>query len=124
MLKRGQDYLYVNRQSVFVFQGSSSQTEEEEFSGGAWAAMKAEMGLDERNPACFLHTHSVVMVLRRVSSVIGVVPALRHKPDPHTVGPAGSPASSALLIFGSRSSKKRFTPPIVSSCEAAGGFSA
>lgn len=82
MLKKGRCYLYINKQSGFVFQGSSSQTEEEEFSGGAWAAMKAEMGLDERNPACFLHTYSVVMVLRRVSSVIAVLPALGHKPDP------------------------------------------
>uniref|UniRef100_A0A3B4VJI1 Homologous recombination factor with OB-fold n=1 Tax=Seriola dumerili TaxID=41447 RepID=A0A3B4VJI1_SERDU len=44
-----------------------SQTEEEEFSGGAWAAMKAEMGLDERNPSCFLHSYSVVMVLRKAA---------------------------------------------------------
>lgn len=29
--------------------------------------MKAEMGLDERNPLCFLHSYSVVMVLRKVS---------------------------------------------------------
>ncbi|XP_041813945.1 homologous recombination OB-fold protein isoform X2 [Chelmon rostratus] len=42
-------------------QGSSSQTEEDDFSGGAWAAMKAEMGLDDRNPSCFLHSYSVVM---------------------------------------------------------------
>uniref|UniRef100_UPI003AAAACDA uncharacterized protein hrob n=1 Tax=Centroberyx gerrardi TaxID=166262 RepID=UPI003AAAACDA len=48
-------------------QGPSSQTEEEEFSGGAWAAMKAEMGLDERNPSCFLHSYSVVMVLRKAA---------------------------------------------------------
>ncbi|KAK1877432.1 putative protein C17orf53 [Dissostichus eleginoides] len=48
-------------------QGSSSQTEEEEFSGGPWAAMKAEMGLDERNPSCFLHSYSVVMVLRKAA---------------------------------------------------------
>ncbi|XP_017274829.1 homologous recombination OB-fold protein [Kryptolebias marmoratus] len=48
-------------------QGSSSQAEEEEFSGGAWAAMKAEMGLDERNPSCFLHSYSVVMVLRKAA---------------------------------------------------------
>ncbi|XP_034568166.1 homologous recombination OB-fold protein [Notolabrus celidotus] len=46
-------------------QGSSSQTEEEDFCGGAWAAMKSEMGLDERNPSCFLHSYSVVMVLRK-----------------------------------------------------------
>ncbi|XP_031723443.1 uncharacterized protein C17orf53 homolog isoform X1 [Anarrhichthys ocellatus] len=48
-------------------QGSSSQTEEDEFSGGGWAAMKAEMGLDERNPSCFLHSYSVVMVLRKAA---------------------------------------------------------
>ncbi|XP_008414496.1 uncharacterized protein C17orf53 homolog isoform X2 [Poecilia reticulata] len=48
-------------------QCSSSQSEEEEFSGRAWAAMKAEMGLDERNPSCFLHTYSVVMVLRKAA---------------------------------------------------------
>ncbi|XP_069021584.1 homologous recombination OB-fold protein isoform X2 [Embiotoca jacksoni] len=48
-------------------QGSSSQTEEDEFGGGAWAAMKAEMGLDERNPSCFLHSYSVVMVLRKAA---------------------------------------------------------
>lgn len=29
--------------------------------------MKAEMGLEERNPSCFLHSYSVVMVLRKVS---------------------------------------------------------
>ncbi|CAG5897333.1 unnamed protein product [Menidia menidia] len=48
-------------------QGSGSQSEEEEFGGGGWAAMKAEMGLDERNPSCFLHTHSVIMVLRKAA---------------------------------------------------------
>lgn len=48
-------------------QGSSSQTEEEDFSGPAWTALKAEMGLDERNPSCFLHTYSVVMVLRKAA---------------------------------------------------------
>lgn len=50
-----------------MLKASSSQTEEEEFSGGAWAAMKMEMGLDERHPSCFLHSYSVVMVLRKVS---------------------------------------------------------
>ncbi|XP_034047129.1 homologous recombination OB-fold protein [Thalassophryne amazonica] len=48
-------------------QGPSSQSEEYEFSGGAWAAMKAEMGLDERNPSCFLYSYSVVMVLRKAA---------------------------------------------------------
>ncbi|KAM8844170.1 homologous recombination OB-fold protein isoform 2-T3 [Spinachia spinachia] len=48
-------------------QSSSSQAEEEEFSGGGWAAMKAEIGLDEKNPSCFLHSYSVVMVLRKAA---------------------------------------------------------
>ncbi|KAJ0001149.1 hypothetical protein NQD34_006169 [Periophthalmus magnuspinnatus] len=48
-------------------QCSSSQTEEEDFSGPAWTSMKTEMGLDERNPSCFLHTYSVVMVLRKAA---------------------------------------------------------
>uniref|UniRef100_A0A3B3I5G5 Homologous recombination factor with OB-fold n=1 Tax=Oryzias latipes TaxID=8090 RepID=A0A3B3I5G5_ORYLA len=51
----------------FLLQASCSQTEEEEFSAGGWAAMKAEMGLDERNPSCFLHSYSVVMVLRKAA---------------------------------------------------------
>lgn len=42
-------------------------SEEEEFSRGPWAVMKTEMGLDEKNPSCFLHSYSVVMVLRKVS---------------------------------------------------------
>ncbi|KAJ8344795.1 hypothetical protein SKAU_G00289880 [Synaphobranchus kaupii] len=46
---------------------SSQASEEEEFAGGPWEAMKAEMGLDERNPACFLHSYSVVMVLRKAA---------------------------------------------------------
>ena len=45
---------------------SSQVSDDEEFAGGPWGAMKAEMGLDERNPACFLHSYSVVMVLRKV----------------------------------------------------------
>ncbi|XP_075999217.1 uncharacterized protein hrob [Genypterus blacodes] len=48
-------------------QGPSSQSEEDEFSSGPWAAMKAEMGLDERNPSCFLHSYSVAMVLRKAA---------------------------------------------------------
>ncbi|XP_061159736.1 homologous recombination OB-fold protein isoform X2 [Syngnathus typhle] len=47
-------------------QVSCSQSEEEDF-GGPWAAMKAEMGLDDRNPACFLCSFSVVMVLRKAA---------------------------------------------------------
>ncbi|KAA0705532.1 hypothetical protein E1301_Tti004294 [Triplophysa tibetana] len=49
-------------------QVSSSQgSEEDEFSRGPWAVMKTEMGLDERNPSCFLHSYSVVMVLRKAA---------------------------------------------------------
>eukprot|EP00066_Takifugu_rubripes_P013256 XP_011602522.1 PREDICTED: uncharacterized protein C17orf53 homolog [Takifugu rubripes] len=48
-------------------QVSSSQAEDDDFGGGAWAAMKAEIGLDERNPSCFLHSYSVVMVLRKAA---------------------------------------------------------
>ncbi|KAM8824478.1 LOW QUALITY PROTEIN: homologous recombination OB-fold protein [Synchiropus picturatus] len=48
-------------------QDSASQTDDEEFSGAAWAAMKAEMGLDERNPSCFLRSFSVIMVLRKAA---------------------------------------------------------
>uniref|UniRef100_A0A8D3AK05 Homologous recombination factor with OB-fold n=1 Tax=Scophthalmus maximus TaxID=52904 RepID=A0A8D3AK05_SCOMX len=48
-------------------QASASQNEEDEFRGGAWEAMKAEMGLDERNPSCFLRSYSVVMVLRKAA---------------------------------------------------------
>uniref|UniRef100_A0A8C9RQS6 Homologous recombination factor with OB-fold n=1 Tax=Scleropages formosus TaxID=113540 RepID=A0A8C9RQS6_SCLFO len=39
----------------------------DEFSGGTWAVMKAEMGLDERSPTCFLHSYSIVMVLRKAA---------------------------------------------------------
>ncbi|XP_048102874.1 homologous recombination OB-fold protein isoform X1 [Alosa alosa] len=46
---------------------SSQPPDEEDFNGGAWAAMKAEMGLDEKNPSCFLHSYSVVMVLRKAA---------------------------------------------------------
>ncbi|KAF5895836.1 hypothetical protein DAT39_014447, partial [Clarias magur] len=46
---------------------SSQVNDDEEFSVGPWAAMKAEMGLDERNPSCFLHSYSIVMVLRKAA---------------------------------------------------------
>ncbi|XP_027016991.2 homologous recombination OB-fold protein [Tachysurus fulvidraco] len=46
---------------------SSQINDEEEFSVGPWAAMKAEMRLDERNPSCFLHSYSIVMVLRKAA---------------------------------------------------------
>ncbi|XP_051572763.1 homologous recombination OB-fold protein-like [Myxocyprinus asiaticus] len=46
---------------------SSQMSEEEEFSKGPWAVMKSEMGLDEKNPSCFLNSYSVVMVLRKAA---------------------------------------------------------
>lgn len=45
---------------------SSPLPTEEDFGKGPWLAMKTELGLDERDPGCFLHTYSVVMVLRKV----------------------------------------------------------
>lgn len=52
---------------VCVSQLPSSQAPDgEDFSGGAWATMKAAMRLDEKNPSCFLHSYSVAMVLRKV----------------------------------------------------------
>lgn len=48
-------------------QCSSSQAEDEDFNGPAWTTLKSEMGLDERNPSCFLHTYSIVMVLRKAA---------------------------------------------------------
>ncbi|XP_068605763.1 homologous recombination OB-fold protein [Brachionichthys hirsutus] len=48
-------------------QGSGSQAEEDDFCGDAWTAMRTDMGLDERNPSCFLHSYSVVMVLRKAA---------------------------------------------------------
>ncbi|KAM6334130.1 uncharacterized protein FN964_014042 isoform 3-T4 [Alca torda] len=44
---------------------SSSPPTEEDFGKGPWLAMKMELGLDERDPSCFLRTYSVVMVLRK-----------------------------------------------------------
>ncbi|XP_068775576.1 homologous recombination OB-fold protein isoform X2 [Struthio camelus] len=46
--------------------GSSPPTEED-FGKGPWLAMKTELGLDERDPSCFLRTYSVVMVLRKAA---------------------------------------------------------
>ncbi|XP_053217697.1 homologous recombination OB-fold protein [Podarcis raffonei] len=45
----------------------SQQPIEDEFGRGPWAAMKTELGLDERDPSCFLRTYSVVMVLRKAA---------------------------------------------------------
>lgn len=39
---------------------------EEDFGQGPWLTMKSALGLDERDPSCFLYTYSIVMVLRKV----------------------------------------------------------
>ncbi|XP_059691269.1 LOW QUALITY PROTEIN: homologous recombination OB-fold protein-like [Gavia stellata] len=46
---------------------SSSPPTEEDFGKGPWLAMKTELGLDERDPGCFLRTYSVIMVLRKAA---------------------------------------------------------
>ncbi|XP_071433464.1 homologous recombination OB-fold protein isoform X2 [Pithys albifrons albifrons] len=46
---------------------SSPLPTEEDFGKGPWLAMKKELRLDERDPGCFLHTYSVVMVLRKAA---------------------------------------------------------
>ncbi|XP_051571161.1 homologous recombination OB-fold protein-like [Myxocyprinus asiaticus] len=46
---------------------NSQVSEEEEFSSGPWTVMKSEMGLNEKNPSCFLNSHSIVMVLRKAA---------------------------------------------------------
>ncbi|XP_055646012.1 homologous recombination OB-fold protein isoform X1 [Falco peregrinus] len=46
---------------------SASPPTEEDFGKGPWLAMKTELGLDERDPGCFLRTYSVVMVLRKAA---------------------------------------------------------
>ncbi|XP_056672895.1 homologous recombination OB-fold protein [Monodelphis domestica] len=46
---------------------SSSQPSEEDFEHGPWLTMKAELGLDDQDPSCFLHTYSIVMVLRKAA---------------------------------------------------------
>ncbi|XP_062451599.1 homologous recombination OB-fold protein [Rhea pennata] len=40
---------------------------EDDFGKGPWLALKTELGLDERDPSCFLRTYSVVMVLRKAA---------------------------------------------------------
>lgn len=39
---------------------------EEDFGRGPWLTMKSTLGLDERDPTCFLCTYSIIMVLRKV----------------------------------------------------------
>lgn len=46
----------------------SSQTSvEEDFGRGPWLTMKSALGLDEKDPTCFLCTCSIVMVLRKAA---------------------------------------------------------
>ncbi|XP_020853461.1 homologous recombination OB-fold protein isoform X2 [Phascolarctos cinereus] len=45
----------------------SSQSSEEDFEHGPWLTMKAELGLDDQDPSCFLRTYSIVMVLRKAA---------------------------------------------------------
>ncbi|XP_029784991.1 uncharacterized protein C17orf53 homolog isoform X2 [Suricata suricatta] len=46
---------------------SSQASAEEDFGRGPWLAMKSTLGLDERDPTCFLCTYSIVMVLRKAA---------------------------------------------------------
>ncbi|OCT60033.1 hypothetical protein XELAEV_18046052mg [Xenopus laevis] len=58
---------------------ASQQQTEEEFGRGPWAALKAELALDENDPCCFLRTYSVVMVLRKGTAFFA---GNRLVPDP------------------------------------------
>ncbi|KAM9209845.1 homologous recombination OB-fold protein [Dugong dugon] len=46
---------------------SSQASVEEDFGRGPWLTMKSSLGLDERDPTCFLCTYSIVMVLRKAA---------------------------------------------------------
>uniref|UniRef100_A0A8C0WRL7 Homologous recombination OB-fold protein OB-fold domain-containing protein n=1 Tax=Castor canadensis TaxID=51338 RepID=A0A8C0WRL7_CASCN len=46
---------------------SSQRSVEEDFGQGPWLTMKSTLGLDERDPTCFLCTYSIVMVLRKAA---------------------------------------------------------
>ncbi|KAI5764544.1 HROB protein [Gulo gulo luscus] len=46
---------------------SSQASAEEDFGRGPWLAMKSALGLDERDPTCFLCAYSIVMVLRKAA---------------------------------------------------------
>ncbi|XP_054505569.2 homologous recombination OB-fold protein isoform X2 [Agelaius phoeniceus] len=86
---------------------SSPLPTEEDFGKGPWLAMKTELGLDERDPSCFLHTYSVVMVLRKVgvfspshrNHYLNVTPTnlLRiFPPEPEGCSPRQVPAQAEL----------------------------
>ncbi|XP_062030861.1 homologous recombination OB-fold protein isoform X1 [Lepus europaeus] len=46
---------------------SSQASVEEDFGRGPWLTMKSALGLDERDPTCFLCSYSIVMVLRKAA---------------------------------------------------------
>ncbi|KAJ8793162.1 hypothetical protein J1605_003839 [Eschrichtius robustus] len=46
---------------------SSQASVEEDFGRGPWLTMKCALGLDERDPTCFLCTYSIIMVLRKAA---------------------------------------------------------
>ncbi|XP_054448868.1 homologous recombination OB-fold protein [Pteronotus mesoamericanus] len=46
---------------------SSQASVEDDFGRGPWLTMKSALGLDERDPTCFLCTYSIVMVLRKAA---------------------------------------------------------
>ncbi|XP_069883930.1 homologous recombination OB-fold protein isoform X1 [Dipodomys merriami] len=48
---------------------SSQVSVEEDFGKGPWLTMKSSLGLDERDPTCFLCTYSIVMVLRKQAAL-------------------------------------------------------
>lgn len=48
-------------------ESSSQLSVEEEFGRGPWMTMKTELGIDEKNPTCFLQSYSVIMVLRKAA---------------------------------------------------------
>ncbi|XP_023367009.1 uncharacterized protein C17orf53 homolog [Otolemur garnettii] len=46
---------------------SSQASVEEDFARGPWLTMKSALGVDEKDPTCFLCTYSIVMVLRKAA---------------------------------------------------------
>ncbi|XP_077020313.1 homologous recombination OB-fold protein isoform X2 [Tamandua tetradactyla] len=46
---------------------NSQASVEDDFGRGPWLTMKSALGLDERDPTCFLCTYSIIMVLRKAA---------------------------------------------------------
>ncbi|XP_005992265.1 homologous recombination OB-fold protein isoform X2 [Latimeria chalumnae] len=46
---------------------SSQQSVDDDFGKGPWAVMKAELGLNQKDPSCFLYAYSIAMVLRKAA---------------------------------------------------------